>query len=196
MMSIKNTISTVVIALSSSIACADSYFHPVTKDLVFDESSVEFSENCGFSEVSFNEDGSLDLVYNDFIAIATGSEVENLVCQFKIDVAVPAGWKVKVSTEAGVGGNHVGTNIASFSHTVAGTVKEAGFKYLLGDGAFVIEESLKTIGSSACGKDLTLKTVANLIAIGNDGFSLVNLNNGSLNGTTSSWKYHWSWEAC
>lgn len=193
----KKLMAVAIVFLSGVNAYADTFKHPVTKDVVFDEDSIEFSDFCGYSEVSFNEeDGSLDLVYDDFIAIATGEEVVNKVCQFKIDLDIPKGWKLDIETEAGIGGNHVGKNIASFSHTFGGDVRQAGFKYLIGDGAFTISQELEDIGTSGCGENITLKTVANIIAIGDGDFSLINLNNGALSGTASAWRYHLNWSPC
>lgn len=196
MIYIKLFFSTMLL-LISAFSFSGSHFNLDTEKLIFSQDSVEWSEFCGYSEVSYNEeDGSLDLVYNDYIAVAYGDEITNLVCQFKIDIEVPEGWEVAVATDAGVGGNYVGTNIASFSHTLAGTVSQAGFKYLIGEGSFVINEEYQALGSSTCGENVTLKTVANIIAIGNGDFSLINLNNGSLSGTTTSWKHYMTWKPC
>ncbi|MEM9101607.1 MAG: hypothetical protein AAGB12_04735 [Pseudomonadota bacterium] len=196
-MQYKTILGAAALALTSFTGFAASFYNPVTDELVFDTESFEFTGSCGTSSVSPNEEsGSFDLIYESVIANAKDHEIIDKTCQLKFDVEVPAGWKVEVQTEAAIGGTYLGTNLVSFQHTLAGTTREAAFEYLTGAGTYAISQPLEILGSSYCGEDVTLKTVANLIALGNGGLSLVNLSNGSLNGTSTSWRYFLNFYPC
>lgn len=189
-MRIKNLFTTATLLLASATAFADPYHHPETGDLVFDTDSVEFSNDCLSSEVSFN-DGSLDVVYKGVEAVAGSSRT----CQMKIDINVPDGWLVYIYTESAVTGNYIAPALASFEHTVAGTSRQAAFKYFPeGAGSYMLDQELEEIGFSTCGESMRLKTVANVVALGAGTY--VSAVSGSLNGETLAWRYHFLWERC
>ncbi|MEJ2442216.1 MAG: DUF4360 domain-containing protein [Exilibacterium sp.] len=194
-MNIKNAITATAMLVASNISFADQLFHPVTGDLVLDTDTAEYSSSCTNNELSLNDDGSMDLVYNNFNVIGGTPEFDK-TCQFKIKLNVPSGWIVRVTTEAAIGGNYVAPALVSFQHEVAGKVRQAAFNYFpAGFNSYVLNQELDHIGHSVCNEEtMTLKTVSNIVALSNGAF--VNVNNGAIDGETTAWRYHFQFDPC
>ncbi len=177
----------------TSLTYAGGLYHPYTGDLVVDEDSVEFSVDCGDeTNVTFNDDGSIDFVY-DFIA---EFDVDSRkACQVKVDVEAPYGWKPVLSTESSISGFYFGKSYVVLEHTLAGTSVAGEFEYFTDSvGTYALsQESNQVMGY--CGGTVTLKTVVSLRSLEAGGF--IEVLSGALNGETSyNHKYHIGWVHC
>jgi len=68
--------------------------HPATGEVVLNTDDTRFTGDCGYSEVLLNLEGGLNLNYNGW-NVAGSAESSSKVCQAKMDITVPVGWKVK-----------------------------------------------------------------------------------------------------
>src|SRR6478735_2773734 len=121
-----------LIALAA-LASSTSFAHGWVKhgSLTVNEDSIKFIGNgCSADDafVSFNGDGSFDMVFTNLVAESTGTSATS-ACQFKFDARLPAGLTFAASKVEIGGVSQIqeagGTTIATLRHTLAGTVGEA-----------------------------------------------------------------------
>jgi hypothetical protein len=171
------------------------------------EDSIQFVGNgctADDSFVSFNGDGSFDLVFTNLQAEALGKRV-NTVCQFKFEAKIPAGLTF-TSSKVGVAGisdikSEDGSTIATLRHTLGGKVGEAAIASYKFDSAGDVKDVLlekqldfAKLVWNPCGKDVTFKTTATLNASGENAF--INLSEGAQKGRTYSVRYYLTWKKC
>lgn len=195
-MKIMKLLTVAMLLIGSTSTFAFNYFHPVTGDLVFDGESYEFLGNCVKEDgtaaviVDFNSDGSFDLLFDDFNLDKTKENRTSKNCQFKIDLTIPSGWKVKVLTKAAVEGFYKGNTAATLRHLLAGESDDGISKIFSGIGTYSIVEDFYQVDYSACKRDVTLKTVATVYAFDEDAFISME------SGATTGWTHVWKWSRC
>lgn len=176
-------------------------------NLQVNEDSIQFVGNgCSADDsfVSFNGDGSFDLVFTNLQAEALGKRV-NTVCQFKFDGRIPAGLTFTTS-KVGVAGisdikSEDGSTIATLRHTLGGQVGEAAIASYKFDPAGDVKDVLleKSFDFAKyvwnpCGKDVTFKSSITLNAAGENAF--INISEAAQKGRTYSIRYYWTWKKC
>lgn len=191
-------------ALASSTAFAGWKSHG---RLQVNEDSIKFIGNgCSDDDsfVSFNGDGSFDLVFTNLEAAAEGSRV-NKVCQFKFDGRIPAGLTFTTS-RVGIAGisdikSEDGSTVATLRHTLGGRVGEAAIASYKFDPAGDVQDVLleKSFDFSKyvwnpCGKDVTFKSTISLNAAGEN--AAINISEAAHKGKTYSIRYYWTWKPC
>ncbi len=192
-------------ALASSSAFASGWVSHGR--LQVNEDSIKFIGNgCSADDsfVSFNGDGSFDLVFTNLEAAAQGSRV-NKVCQFKFDGRIPAGYTF-TSSKVGVAGisdikSEDGATTATLRHTLGGKVGEAAIaSYTYDSHADVKDVLLEQQFNFAkyvwnpCGKEVTFKSTIALNAAGEN--AAINISEAAHNGKTYSVRYYLTWKPC
>ncbi|WP_141734974.1 DUF4360 domain-containing protein [Oligoflexus tunisiensis] len=176
--------------------------------LQVNEDSIKFIGNgCSADDafVSFNGDGSFDLVFTNLEAV-TGEGVKNVTktCQFKFDARIPAGLTFTTS-RAGIAGfsnisSENGQTLATLRHTLGGQVSDAAIaSYTYADGSVqdvVLNKDLHFAKKiwNPCGKDTTFKTTVTVNAKGDD--AVISISEGAQSGKTYSIRYYWTWKSC
>jgi hypothetical protein len=176
--------------------------------LQVNEDSIQFIGNgCSADDafVSFNGDGSFDLVFTNLEAIAAdGKKNDTKTCQFKFDARIPKGLTF-TSSRAGIAGfsnigSENGQTIATLRHTLGGQVSDAAiasYKYNHGNIQDVVLNKDLVFAKQVwnpCGKDATFKTTISLNAKGDD--ATISISEGAQSGKTYSIRYYWTWKSC
>lgn len=198
-----------LIALAA-LASGTSFAHGWVQhgSLSVNEDSIKFIGNgCSADDafVSFNGDGSFDLVFTNLQAESLGATVTS-TCQFKFDARLPQG-KTFATSKVQIGGvsqiqAQGGTTIASLRHTLAGTVGDAAIFNQQYDGnpdardvRLEKDFSLAAKVWSPCGKDVGFKTTISLTARGDNSF--INITDGGQSSSRKTYiRYYWSWGNC
>ncbi len=175
-------------------------------NLNVDEDSVRFVGNCsdGDSFISFNNDGSFDLIFTNLEAVSGGGS-DRKTCMLKFNAKVPAGLTLAVSKVGIAGTSEInsedGKTSATLRHTLAGTVGDAAiidYKFHPSTSVqdVVLEKQFAVLSKSyaPCGKDINFKTTISLNAKGED--AAINITEAAQNGRTYSIRYHWAWKHC
>jgi len=161
-------------------------YHPATGGVVLDTDDTAFSRDCGNTEVLLNQDGGLDLNYNGLNVVGS-TDSYSKVCQAKMDITVPAGWKVEVQVESAVTGTYVGPALAIFQHSKSGTSSKAIFKrFSEGADSYTIDYPRQEVTTSSCGRNIGIKTVTTIVARSDESFIDIG----------SGWKYYLNWTEC
>ncbi len=175
-------------------------------NLNVDQDSVRFVGDCSDADsfVSFNDDGSFDLVFTNLEAVALGSPARK-TCMLKFNAKVPSGLTLAVSKVGIAGTSEInsedGSASATLRHTLAGTVGDATiaeYKYDPSAGLrdVVLEKKFSVLSKSyiPCGKDVNFKTTISLSAKGQDADIVIT--EAAQKGKTYSVRYYWTWKHC
>lgn len=188
------------------VSTAASAHVKITKgSLAIDESSVKLVGACDDSDiVSFNADGSFDVLFNQLAANATGAR-DSKTCQLKFNAKLPRGYTIAVS-KIEVGGltnifSENGRTTASLRHTLGGSIGDAAigsYAYIPGqptqDVKLAKAFSLSTDRYLPCGGDVTFKSTINVTAWGDD--ANIQIDEAGQTSAKYNVRYYWHWKKC
>jgi hypothetical protein len=192
-------------SLLVAATAASAHVKVTAGPLAIDESSVKLVGSCDDNDiVSFNGDGSFDVLFNQLAASARGAR-DSKTCQLKFNAQLPKGWTIAVS-KIEVGGltsinSENGRTTATLRHTLGGSIGDAAianFAYIPGqisqDVRLERDFSLATDRYLPCGGSVTFKSTINVTAWGDD--ADIQIDEAGQTSKQYNVRYYWNWKKC